>query len=367
MKNNNEDTAIEKIPINEKSKISPVAPVLPPFQSRSDRIGRYFSGYLKNFVFDEFTSSYINKFSKFQFMMGVPIPLRHEDLQAFRNEEGLKILNIAENMAWVMGVDPKFKYTPQYIEFVNNFYNHKILETLTKKGRDFAEKGDFDTAIIYFRAALVLKSDYLHAMYSYARVCREFYLKGDNDDFIGRFKRESMEYFELLTEVHPRFAQAYYYLGYDYLNLGLYQKASLVWQEYLRRSNNFKDKKEIRQRLEQLEHPLTIERGYNAVLAGRWDEGLDILEPFVDTSFKSWWPLHYYLGVAYARMGRNGKAMASFKRVLGANGSHVESMLELADLYALSKDRKNERKYREKAELILSRIENDENREGNEG
>ncbi|HZK01434.1 MAG TPA: tetratricopeptide repeat protein, partial [Anaerovoracaceae bacterium] len=232
---------------------------------------------------------------------------------------------------------------------------------------DFAEKGDFDTAIIYFRAALVLKSDYLHAMYSYARVCREFYLKGDNDDFIGRFKRESMEYFELLTEVHPRFAQAYYYLGYDYLNLGLYQKASLVWQEYLRRSNNFKDKKEIRQRLEQLEHPLTIERGYNAVLAGRWDEGLDILEPFVDTSFKSWWPLHYYLGVAYARMGRNGKAMASFKRVLGANGSHVESMLELADLYALSKDRKNERKYREKAELILSRIENDENREGNEG
>jgi tetratricopeptide (TPR) repeat protein len=350
-------------PVNVKSKISPVAPVLPPFQSREDRVGRYFKKHLKNFLFDEFSDSFLSRQKNLDFMRGVPIPLRHEDYQLFNGGEGLKILHIAENMAWVMGIDPKFEYTPQYVEFMNQFFNYKVVEGLVKEGRDAAEREDFDNAIIHFRAALVLKSDYLHAMYSYARVCREFYLRGDDDKYIGRFKAESMEYFELLTQVHPRFAQAYYYLGYDYLNLGLYQKAALVWQEFLRRSTNFKDKKEIRQRLAQLEQPITIEKGCNAILAGRWYEGLEILEPFLDTNFKGWWPLHYYLGVAYARTGSNAKAVASFKRVLGINASHVESMNELADLYAISKDRENEKKYRQKAELILSQIAEQEKKD----
>ena len=115
--------------------------------------------------------------------------------------------------------------------------------------------------------------------------------------------------------------------------------------------------------MNQLQQPLTIERGYNAVLAGRWLEGIETLEPFLETNFKDWWPLHYYLGVAYARTGSEGKAVASFKRVLGFNGSHVESMNELADLYAKSKDKENEKKYREKAELILSRIAKDQKSE----
>ena len=101
-------------------------------------------------------------------------------------------------------------------------------------------------------------------------------------------------------------------------------------------------------------------------MAGRWDEGIETLEPFLKTSFKGWWPLHYYLGVAYARTGSNGKAVASFKRVLGINGSHAESMKELADLYAKSKDKENEQKYRRKAELILSSIADQDQSKGKE-
>ncbi len=339
---------------------------LPPFQSRKDRVSRYFKKYLKDFLFDEFSDSYLSKMKNMEFMKGVPIPLRHEDYQVFQGGDGLKVLHIAENMAWIMGIDPKFQYTPQYVEFMNKLFNYKLAEGLVKEGRDAAEKEDFDNAIIHFRAALVLKPDYIHAMYSYARVCREFYMRGDESKYIGRFKAESTEYFELLTRIHPRFAQAYYYLGYDYLNLGLYQKATFVWQEFLRRSSNFKDKKEIRQRLNQLEQPLTIEKGYNAVLAGRWADGIEILEPFLETKFKGWWPLHYYLGVAYARTGSNSKAVASFKRVLGINGSHIESITELAELYARSKDKDNEKKYRQKAELILSQTAKSGQSEENE-
>lgn len=343
-------------PVNVKSRMSPVAPVLPPFESRKDRVGRYFRKYLDNFVFDEFAPSYLVRAEGLGFMKNVPIPLRKEDYEIFKGGEGVKAHIIAENMAWVIGIDPKFKYTPQYVAFMNKLFNYKLAEGFMKQGRNAAEREDFDNAIIHFRASLILKPDSIHTMYSYARVCRELYMRGNDDKYIGRFKAESTEYFELLTQVHPRFAQAYYYLGYDYLNLGLYQKAALVWQEFLKRSTNSKDKREIKKRLNQLQQPLTIEKGYNAVLAGRWIEGIETLEPFLDTNFKGWWPLHYYLGVAYARTGNDAKAVASFKRVLGFNGSHVETMNELAELYAKSKDKENERKYRQKAELILSQI-----------
>lgn len=342
--------------VNVKSKISPVAPVLPPFQAREDRVGKYFKKQIKGFLFDEFSDSYIKNVGNLEFMKGVPIPLRHEDLEAFKGGEGLQVLHIAENMSRVMGIDPNFEYNDSYIAFMNRFFNYKIVEGLVKKGRDLAEAGDIDNAIILFRAALMLKSDYLHGMYSYARVCREFYLQGNDNQYKADFKKESMEYFEHLTTVHPRFAQAYYFLGYDYLNLGLYQKADLVWRTFLKRSNNRKDRKEIKERLIQLEQPLTIERGYNAVLAGRWEEGLETLEPFLETNFKSWWPLHYYLGVAYARLGKNRKALASFNKVLGQNGSHIETMEELIKLYELSKDREKVRKYKRKLSLLKERV-----------
>ena len=74
------------------------------------------------------------------------------------------------------------------------------------------------------------------------------YLNSRNEEYVGRFKAEALDYFELTTETHPRFAQGYYYLGYAYLNMGLYVKADLTWSEFLRFSRNGKDKKEIRTR-----------------------------------------------------------------------------------------------------------------------
>jgi hypothetical protein len=339
---------------NRGCKISLEAPLLPPFESRPDRVGRYLKKYMKNFAFDEFSKGFISTAPGLDFMTGVPIPLRKEDLDHFKGGEGLKLPVISENMAWVMAIDPSFEYVPQYVRFMNHFFKQKLIDGLVKEGRDEAERGDYDHAIIHFRAALILKPDGLHSMYSYARACREKYLAGEDETLIGNFKAESMEYFELLNEVHPRFAQAYYYLGYAYLNMGLYQKAHFTWKEFLKRSTHPKDKKEINERLKQIEQPIAIERGYNEVLAGRWEVGIGILEPFLETNFKTWWPLSYYLGVAYSRTGQNSHAIASFKRTLGINGSHVESMTELADIYAKSNDKENEKKYREKALLITS-------------
>lgn len=335
----------------EKAELPPKSPEEYDIKLRPDRVGKYFKKYTKNFVFDEFSDEYIKK-TGMNHMKGVPIPLRKQDLEMFKGGEGIKMNHIAENIAWIMGIDPKFEHMDSYLEFIRRFSSSKLVSGMVKVGRDAAENKDYDNAAIHFRAALCVDPVNLHAMYSYARVCRELYLASNNEEYIGRFKAESIEFFELLTIIHPRYALAYYYLGYCYINMGLYIKAKLAWEKFLKMSRNPKDSKEVKSRLQQMEQPVKIEEGCNAVLSGRYELGVDILEPYLDSKFKDWWPMSYYLGVAYARTGNRKDAVASFKRVLGINGTHVESMEELAAIYGETDDKENETKYRKKAELI---------------
>ena len=135
------------------------------------------------------------------------------------------------------------------------------------------------------------------------------------------------------------------HLPVSYTHLDVYKRQDLTWREFLRFSRNGKDKKEIRTRLEQLQEPLQIEMGYNDVMAGRYEEGITRLEPFLQSRFRTWWPLYYYLGVAYEMTGRKNEAISSFKKVLTMNASHLETMEELSAIYAQEGDRENKRKY----------------------
>ncbi|MFQ8846469.1 MAG: tetratricopeptide repeat protein [Clostridia bacterium] len=326
-------------------------------QLREDRIGKYFKKYLNKFVFVEFSEDFMKKSKAGDLMRGVPIPLRKKEIKEFAGGEGIDMLVLAENMAWVMGCDPHFKYTKDYVAILKKLYNYKLYEGMMKEGRDAAERGDMDNACIHFRASLCMQYNYLHSMYSYARACRAMYLHSRNEEYVGRFKAESLDWFELLVETHPRFAQGYYYLGYAYLNLGLYAKADITWREFIRFSHNNKDKKEIRKRLDQITEPRQIEAGCNEITAGKYEDGISLLEPFLSSRFNDWWPLHYYLGVAYEMTGRRSEAVSAFRKVLQLNGSHLETMKELMSIYEDEGDRENTRKYREKIKLIEAAME----------
>lgn len=339
------------------SKPATLPPEQSELRSRPDRIGKYFKKYLAKFVFVEFNDEFLKGTKIENIMRGVPVPLRKKDVSEFAGGKGLMPNHIAENMAWVMGSDPQFKYNEAYVQYMLKMFNKNIVEQMLKLGRNAAEIQDYDNACIHFRACLCVNPTYLHAMYSYAKVCRNMYEKSNNKEYIGRFKAESMDYFELITELHPRFAQAYYYLGYAYLNMGLYAKAEATWKIFLRVSRTPKDQREIKSRIEQIKEPIRIEEGYSLILSGRYDDGIDILEPFLERKYKDWWPLHYYLGVAYQKTGRTGEAVARFKNVLVMNASHLETMEELLAIYRSQGDKENVTKFETKIKLIRADLE----------
>lgn len=110
-------------------------------QLREDRIGKYFKKYLNKFVFVEFSEDFMKKSKAGDLMRGVPIPLRKKEIKEFAGGEGIDMLVLAENMAWVMGCDPHFKYTKDYVAILKKLYNYKLYEGMMKEGRDAAERG----------------------------------------------------------------------------------------------------------------------------------------------------------------------------------------------------------------------------------
>ncbi len=345
---------IDRMGIRSKDTIPPEELDL---KLREDRIGRYFTKYLNKFLFAEFSEEFLADFKAADIMRGVPIPLRKQDVREFQGGRGLTMLHIAENMAWVMGCDPHFRYTQTYCDCLDELFGSKIVEGLLKEGRDAAEMEDYDNACIHFRACLCMQPNYLHGMYSYARSCTKMYQQSGNREFVGRMKAEALDFYEMTTIIHPRHANSYYFLGYTYLNMGYYIKARLAWQDFLRMSMSNKDKREIRKRIEQINDAVLIEEGYNDILAGRNEDGLRKLTHFVDTQYNSWWPLHYYIGVGYERTGKVDEAIKSFKQVLKLNGSHLETMEELYAIYQSRGDEQNSNKYRKKMELIRKQLE----------
>jgi tetratricopeptide (TPR) repeat protein len=229
------------------------------------------------------------------------------------------------------------------------------------------------------------------ALYLYGRVCKACYeLAGaaaeegeqsaeglsftpeDLDDYIGCFKAESMDTFEILTMMHPDFAMGYYFLGYAYLNMGLYLKTKLTWDEFIKLSSAAEEnssgldeqqledlRHEISGMLLDLEEPVEIERGCNQISAGDFVGGRDTLSKFKEGRYENWWPLWYYLGVAEASLGNLTEAIADLKKVLTLSPSNTDVMDELAQLYEAAGDTANAAKYRNKINIVNTNREMD--------
>ena len=312
-----------------------------------DRIGEFLLPHVEEFVFDELSDNYLKKAGIADILTGVPIPIRKTELS------GITTLKIAQNMAFIIGCDINFKYRQNYIAYIERMFTKDFVKPLINDGIDGAAKNDFDYACICFRAAILMDPENVDALYCYGRACKDSYETGEGEDYVGRYKAEALEAFEKVTLKKPDFDMGYYFLGYAYLNLGLYVKAKLTWESFLELTENEEQKKEINGWLKKLVDPVRIEEGYNDILSGRFDEGLAILEEYgQDDRFNTWWPLWYYLGVGYKELERFEDSEEALLKVLKLSPSNAETMEELVHLYTLTKQDDKKEKYEKKIEIV---------------
>ncbi|MBR0416606.1 MAG: tetratricopeptide repeat protein [Firmicutes bacterium] len=326
---------------------------------------KYLTSEIKDFLFTELDEGFLVS-SDLAFLIEVPIPIRQEDLKAF-TEGGLSTTKIADNMAMVIGADDEFKYSVFYLRYFKKLFDEKLVGVFCSKAEQLLRSGSPRKAICYLRAGLQLDPEGLQSMFSYANGCRIWYqsLEGsDETDLISVLKSEANEYFVQVTNHYPDFAPAWYFLGYAYLNAGAYMKASLAFKHYIASSEGQpeEDIQEVKDRIDELEDPIRIEDGKNLLIAGRVEEALSLLEPYTEGKYSNWWPLHFYLAVAYENLGHDAEAIEGYLKVLSLNPSNYDAMTALSELYSKAGDEEKARKYSEKAKLVLANNADDTDR-----
>ena len=340
---------------------------------QKDRISKYLSPRIRDMMFAELSDDYLERTGSEEILAGTAVPVNTE---ASDGEGGIDVRNIVLDMARVIGGDPLFVYADRYTRFIRHAAGENAVPMLVAEGARSADAGDPEDACMLLRAALRLEPESREALYLYARACKdchereaEAFENGSGDaEKAGMFKAESMETFELLTMMHPDFAMGYYFLGYAYLNMGLYLKAQLTWKDFLRYSsgsgtdlNEMDDdmlaalRDDISQRVDELTDPVEIERGCNMIMSGDFQGGKAVLDRYREGSYSAWWPLWYYLGTAESALGHSSEAADCYRRVLAISPSNTEAMEELAAIYAMSGDEENASKYRKKIEIIRNR------------
>jgi len=312
-----------------------------------DRIGEYLIPKTDDYLFDELSDNYLEKAGIADILTGVPIPINKAEMS------GLSTLVIAKNMAFIIGCDINFKYRDNYVAYITRTFSKDFAKPLISEGVTAATNKEYETACVMFRAAILIDTDSKEAYYCYGRACKDAYENGEGEEYVGRFKAESLEAFEKTTLKGPDFDMGYYFLGFAYLNMGLYIKAKLTWDSFMELSKDDELKKEVGGFLVKLVEPCKIEEGYNAVLSGRFESGIDILEVYeTDSRFNTWWPLWYYLGTAYMRLDDIDNAESHFLQVLKYSPSNTDTMQELVEIYKQKGDTEKVEKYEKKIEIV---------------
>ena len=339
---------------------------------QDDRISAYLGSRNHDMMFAELSSDYLSRIGAADILVGVPVPIRNTEGGSEGGETGVR--EIIMDMARIIGGDPSFVYAEKYIEFIKLAAGNQAELMLVSEGARAADAGELEDACMLLRAALRIEPKSREALYLYARVCKELQtLATDDEEKAAKFKAEALESFEFLTMMHPEFALGYYFLGYEYLNLGLYLKTKLTWQDFLKYSSgteletsDMDDdmlaelRDDISQRMEELDEPVKIEEACNKIMGGDFQGGKEILDEFREGRYKDWWPLWHYLGTAEVALGHSDKAVECFKRVLVLSPSNTDAMEELAAIYAIAGDEEKAAKYRNKIRIVRENFESEQ-------
>lgn len=231
-------------------------------KSKQDRIAKYLQDLNGGILFDELSDKYLKDAGVFEILHGIPVPI------AAGVGDELTTLTIAFGMARVIGADTNFEYKDNYISYIKYIFGEDASKALIAEGAKYGQSRKYEVAAMFFRSVLVFDPKSRDALYLYGRACKDAYEQEKEDEsYVGSFKAESLEVFELLTMIHPDFAMGYYFLGYGYANMGLYTKANLTWKTFIELTAASGDteveelRSEISERLDTLEEPVKIEEG----------------------------------------------------------------------------------------------------------
>lgn len=263
-----------------------------------------------------------------------PLPILIKDIVDKVNgigSEDLNTANIMNGMAFMLGVDDGFEYNDYYKKILM-LIDEKIGVRLFGLALEMAENNNRSTALIYFNAAKHFMDDELNVLYNYGRCAEELGNLGHIEDEEEDYLNEAFETFKYISEKFPESPLGYYHMGFYFVNKKQYETAMNIWGEALKLDLDGEKRSELLNHLSAITAKVAYEQGYNLVLDGRQQEGLEKLLP-LEEEHLDWWNLLFFIGLAYRMEKDYEKAINYFQKVTVLNTGHVETFNEIGLCY----------------------------------
>lgn len=299
------------------------------------RLDEYFKQKTSNISFIEIKENTHIDVNGYKVTEDIPLPIVVDDLieEVKENEnisEEIEFSSFINGMVYILGVDPEFKYNKEYKEILYK-YDEKIEDYILYRGIKDITEDKLEAGMIWLRALYFTNNKNLIAKYNYALAVAEKakLLIESNDMAKGRtFLDVSTNILEEILNDDPDFHLAHYKLGYHYKSKKEYKKSQLTWEKFLRLGKEDELLEEVRNCLENMKDDVIYEEGYNLVLEGYYQEGLEKLL-VLEERYDKWWNLYFIIGLGYRGMGEFVKASTYFEKVLELEEDQVDALNEL--------------------------------------
>jgi len=282
--------------------------------------------FLEDIVFIEIKPDKKIKIGSLELDQNIPIPVLIENLAdniKVNDIEVIPTLAIVKGLIYVIGGESELKWESYYISLLKHI-DIEIADKLLNDALNYAQIKEYNRAILYLNCVLKIEPENLDALYNQARCYEDLFSSTEEQLFM----EQAAQLYKRTLEIDKSFGLGYYHLGIHAYNAGNYIEAEKIWKRALEFELGEDIREETVNFLSKCQDRALYEEGYEMILNGRVDEGLERLKSIED-EHGEWWNLNFFLGLGYKFKEEYEQALGYFLKVLTLNTGHVQTMNEV--------------------------------------
>jgi tetratricopeptide (TPR) repeat protein len=302
-----------------------------------ETVDKYFKEKTDNLTFIELQDDSFVDLKGYIIRADIPLPILTKELiEGIKGgvfEEEIRISDFVEGIIYTIGTDDNFPYLKEYKEILYAYYD-KIEDYIFFTGVRDLQEDRFDDGCIKLRALLALDPNNVDAIFNYGLgiegLARKFI---DLDDEKGNdFLDFSTSLFESILDIDKEYALSYYKLGYHYLYLEQYLKASLTWKKFISKSKDEVLVQEIRNEIDRIDDDVVFETGITYLAYNDYEKALNFFLKLMP-KYEDNWNLNFSIAKSYLGLQQDDLAIEYLIKAIELRDDDPDLFNELGIIY----------------------------------
>ena len=302
-----------------------------------ETVDKYFKEKTDNLTFIELQDDSFVDLKGYIIRADIPLPILTKELiEGIKGgvfEEEIRISDFVEGIIYTIGTDDNFPYLKEYKEILYA-YDDKIEDYIFFTGVRDLQEDRFDDGCIKLRALLALDPNNVDAIFNYGLgiegLARKFI---DLDDEKGNdFLDFSTSLFESILDIDKEYALSYYKLGYHYLYLEQYLKASLTWKKFISKSKDEVLVQEIRNEIDRIDDDVVFETGITYLAYNDYEKALNFFLKLMP-KYEDNWSLNFSIAKSYLGLQQDDLAIEYLIKAIELRDDDPDLFNELGIIY----------------------------------